>query len=368
MIKIIDRQMIQGYFKAYFVCLTSLLSLYIVVDLFEHLDEFTRKNENFVGVLTHICSYYGYQITQIFDRLCEAIILLAAVFTITWMQRCNEQVPLLSAGISTRRIVLPVLVCAWSMLSLAVFNQEVIIPRIANQLIYAKSDPGGDKALDVKGAYEPNLIHITGKTASRKDRLVRGFQCLIPETVSGTQIHLTAQDAYYVDNGPNQRGWELINTHPADLSEYGSWENSKLLEVKDVGRYFLHTREVDFDTVTRPNNWYQFASTYRLYQELQKPESTRLAAMAVLFHIRLTRPLLGMLLVFLGLSVILRDQNRNLIISAGSCLVLCGVFFLCSYGCKMLGENDYLAPALSAWLPLLLFGPLALVFFDAVHT
>ena len=79
-------------------------------------------------------------------------------------------------------------------------------------------------------------------------------------------------------------------------------------------------------------------------------------------------PLLGMLLVFLGLSVILRDQNRNVILSAGSCLMLCGVFFLCSYGCKMLGENDYLAPALAAWLPLLIFGPLALVFFDAVHT
>ncbi len=368
MIKIIDRQMIQGYFKAYFVCLTSLLSLYVVVDLFNHLDDFTRKNSTFLNVLKHIGSYYGYQITQIFDRLCEAIILLAAMFTVTWMQRCNEQIPLLSAGISTRRIVLPVLICAWSMLSLAVLNQELVIPRIANRLIFDKTDPGGDKELTVKGAYEPNLIHITGEYANRRDQVVRNFQCLIPESVANQQIHLTAKEAHYINNGPNQKGWELIQTRPADLSEYAAWENAKILEVRDVGRYFLHTREVDFDTVTRPNNWFQFASTYRLYEELQKPESTRLAAMAVLFHTRLTRPLLGMLLVFLGLSVILRDQNRNVILSAGSCLMLCGVFFLCSYGCKMLGENDYLTPALAAWLPLLVFGPLALVFFDAVHT
>ena len=368
MIKIIDRQMIQGYFKAYFVCLTSLLSLYVVVDLFNHLDDFTRKNENFLGVLKHIGTYYAYQITQIFDRLCEAIILLAAMFTVTWMQRCNEQLPLLSAGISTRRIVLPVLICAWSMLSLAILNQELVIPNIANQLIYEKNDPGGDKELLVKGAYEPNLIHIYGETASRKEQMVRKFQCLIPEGIGGSQVHLTAQQAHYVNNGPKQRGWELLNTHPADLSEYGTWENNKILEVKDVGRYFLHTREVDFETVTRPSDWFRYASTYRLYEELQKPESSRLAAMAVLFHTRLTRPLLGMLLVFLGLSVILRDQNRNVILSAGSCLLLCGVFFLCSYGCKMLGENDYLAPALAAWLPLLIFGPLAIVFFDAVHT
>jgi lipopolysaccharide export system permease protein len=34
----------------------------------------------------------------------------------------------------------------------------------------------------------------------------------------------------------------------------------------------------------------------------------------------------------------------------------------------MLGDNDILGPALSAWLPVLFFGPLALVLFDAVHT
>jgi len=136
MIKIIDRQMIRGYFKAYFVCLTSLLSLYVVVDLFNHLDDFTRKGTNFLGTLKIIGTYYTYQVIQIFDRLCEAITLMAAVFTVTWMQRCNEQVPLLSAGVSTRRIVLPVLLCAWSMLSLAALNQEFLIPRIANRLIF----------------------------------------------------------------------------------------------------------------------------------------------------------------------------------------------------------------------------------------
>ncbi len=368
MIKIMDRQMVRGFFKAYFVCLTSLLSLYVVVDLFEHLDEFTRRNDTFIDVLKHIGTYYAYQVSLIFDRMCEAIILLAAMFTIAWMQRCNEQVPLLSAGVSTRRIVLPVLLCAWAMLSLAILNQELIIPRIANHLIYAKSDLGGDQDLPVNGAYEPNLIHVTGKSAIRREQLVRGFQCLIPENITGSQIHLTAQEAYYVNNGPNHRGWELINTKPADLNDFSGWENNKILEVKDVGRYFLHTKEVDFEALTRPLDFFRYASTYRLYQELQKPESTRLASMAVLFHIRLTRPLLGMLLVFLGLSVILRDQNRNLILSAGSCLVLCGVFFLCSYASKMLGDNDYLAPALAAWMPVLTFGPLAMVFFDAVHT
>ena len=86
-----------------------------------------------------------------------------------------------------------------------------------------------------------------------------------------------------------------------------------------------------------------------LYQELQRPESTRLASIAVLFHSRLTRPILGIILVFLGLSTILRDQNRNVFISAGLCLLMCGVFFAAQFACKGLGDYEYLSPALAAW-------------------
>jgi lipopolysaccharide export system permease protein len=83
---------------------------------------------------------------------------------------------------------------------------------------------------------------------------------------------------------------------------------------------------------------------------------------------RLTRPLLGMILVFMGLSVILTDQNRNVFISAGLCLVLCALFFAAIFASKQLGDSDIVAPTLAAWLPVLLFGPLVFVMFDTVHT
>src|SRR5262249_39444556 len=93
-----------------------------------------------------------------------------------------------------------------------------------------------------------------------------------------------------------------------------------------------------------------------------------LTPMAVAFHTRLTRPIIGLVLVLMGLAVILRDQNRNVIISAGRCLVMCAIFFTACYSCKMLGDNDILRPALSAWMPILGFGPVSCARFDAVHT
>jgi lipopolysaccharide export system permease protein len=136
----------------------------------------------------------------------------------------------------------------------------------------------------------------------------------------------------------------------------------------DPGKYFLHTQEVDFDAITRPRNWYNFASTTRLGTELSKPDSTRLAAMAVLFHMRLTRPVLGVILVLSGLSIILLDQNRHIFLSAGLCVLLCGLFFAAQFVCKSLGDNEYISPALAAWMPVLFFGPFSLALFDAVHT
>jgi lipopolysaccharide export system permease protein len=365
MVKHIDRLMIFGYFKAYAVCLISLLSLYIVVDLFTNLDDFIHHNSSGLqAVLLRIVGYYGYRIPQFFDRLCEAIVLLAGMFTVAMMQRNNEQLPLLSAGVSTHRIVAPVVCCACFMMTLTALNQELLIPRIATQLARERNDPDGDKEIPVRSAFEPNLIHLCGDRGVRKTMVVHRFYCTIPETIDGNLYHITAEEAHYHAGKEPLRGtWELIGCTPRDLPSIPD-----VLDVQDAGRYFLHTRSTDFEALTQDPKWYQVAPTVRLYQELQRPDSTRLAMLAVVFHTRLTRPILGMVLVLMGLSVILRDQTRNVIISSGMCIVLCGVFFAAVYACKMLGDNELLSPALAAWLPVLAFGPFAVVMFDAVQT
>jgi lipopolysaccharide export system permease protein len=365
MFTLIDRQMVRGYFKAYLVCLTSLLALYVVVDMFTNLEDFARADRGQSEFLKKVGTYYGYRIFQIFDRLCEAILLLSAMFTVAWMQRHNEQVPLLSAGVSTQRIVRPVLLCATIMLSLTVLNQELVIPRIAHQLTFDKDDPDGHKDMIVRGGFDASgSIHVEGERASRQGQIIRKFRCTILENLARELIPIQAEQAYYVSTGPRRGYWELIDTHPATMEEF----DPHILQVVDTGRFRLYTTDLDFHALTRDPNWYLLASTSRLYEELQRPESNRLAAMAVLFHARMVRPLLGLLLVFMGLAVILRDQNRNVIISSGLCLVLCGVFFVACYACKMLGEHDVLSPALAAWMPVLFFGPFAVVLFDAMHT
>lgn len=371
MIKLLDRLLVISYLKAYAICLVSLLGLYVVVDLFTNIDDFAAHSKGFWPILEHIGTYYAYRVTEIFDKLCEVIVLLAAMFTVAWVQRNNELVPLLSAGVPTRRVLRPVLVCACALLGLSVVNQEIIIPRLGQFLANSRDDPEGTKERLVQPCWDANRILMVGRIALPAEKLVREFNCTIPADLGPGQVLISAKEARYIPLSHEGKkyagGWLLVGarTQPADLS---NWNRPDILENTDPGKFFLRT-EADFDTLTRdPKKWFAQASTVRLFHELSKSESNRLASMAVLFHMRLTRPILGMILLFLGLSAILRDQNRNVFISAGLCLALAALLYAANFGCKHLGDSDILSPALAAWLPVLVFGPLSFVLFDAIHT
>lgn len=368
MFTLLDRQLTWSFLKAYFVCLVSLLGMYVVIDLFMNLDDFTQ-NSNFADSMRYIGTYYVCKVTQIFDRLCEAVALLAAMFTIAWMQRSNEMLPLLSAGVSTRRIVRPVLLAAFASLGLSVLNQEMLLPQIDSYMVENRGDRDGDRETQVKGAFDSNGFHISGRAAFKKDMLIKDFTVVIPQKLGEGITHLQAKEARYVpadeDRPKTSGGWKLTSSTPAELD---SRQTIPGVELIVPGEYFVKTKYVDFDVLTRSKSWFQFIPTYRLVNDLGRIDSTQLASVAVVFHMRLTRPVLGMILVFMGLSVILRDQNRNVFISAGLCLVLCAVFFGTLFACKYLGDYEHLSPALAAWLPVLGFGPLSFVMFDAVHT
>src|SRR5437588_9786025 len=170
---LIDRVLIRSFVKSYLSCLVSILSMYIIVDLFTNLDDFTERHNSLRDVVRHVGTYYGYRVTKIFDQLSEMIVLLAATFTVALVQRNNELLPLLSAGVPTRRVVFPVLACACGLLGAGMANQEFVVSRVGTFLMNDRDDPEGQKDLIVQGAYEPNGIHIEGRIANRLDLVVK---------------------------------------------------------------------------------------------------------------------------------------------------------------------------------------------------
>lgn len=367
MITTLDRMALGAYFRSYAIVWTSLISLYVVIDLFTHLDSFVNRPGGFPAVARFMVHFYAFRIPQVFDLLAEPISLMAAAFTVSWMARNNELLPQLSAGVPTRRVVRPVLLGALLTVALAPLNTEFVIPEVADELMAQRDDPEGAKATVLMGAYDsPSGVHLEGLEGFRRDKRVRKLCATFPETSPSGMLHVTAAEAFYIPptGEPQTGGWMLTDMSP----ETFRGEPPTNLTVLGPGRAFLKTDTADFDTVSRGGTWYVLASTQRLQEMLTGAEPRRQVKIAVLYHTRVTRPLVGFLLVVLGMSVILWNPSRHVVLSAGLCLGIGLGYYVCVFGCKALGDNALVSPPLAAWLPVILYGSLALVSFDAMHT
>jgi lipopolysaccharide export system permease protein len=355
------------YFRSYLIVFTSLIGLYVVLDMFTHLDDFVNRPGGFGAVIAHVVTYYVYRVPQYFDLMAEFLTLAAAAFSVSWMQRNNELLPQLSAGIPTRRAIRPIVLGAAVTLCLSPLNQQFVIPEVADQLMTQRDDPDGARAQVLMGAYDSKTgIHIEGHSGFRKDKRVEHMNITFPETSPSGMVHMIVWEATYVpkSDDPLSGGWRLARTVPASFDG----ELPTNMTAEGTGRFFLKVEDADYDAVCRGVTWYIYASTTRLREMLIDPEPRRRGKMAVLFHTRITRPLVGAIMVLFGVSVILWNPNRHLFISAGLCMSVAGGLFLFTIACKYLGDQDFLPAPLAAWLPVIVFGPVALVSFDSVHT
>jgi lipopolysaccharide export system permease protein len=363
----LDRMFLITYLRSYLIVCSCLIGLYAVLDLFTHLDDFVNRPGGFIAVISHIVTFYAYRVPQVFDLMAEFLTLAAAAFSVSWMQRNNELLPQLSAGIPTRRAIRPIMLGAAFTLCLSPLNQEFVIPEVADQLMMQRDDPDGARAQVLMGAYDTKSgIHLEGFAGFRKDRKVERMNITFTETSPSDKLHMTAGEAVYVPRGadPLSGGWMLTATIPETFD--GALPTN--VTALGTGRYFLKVEDADYDAVCRGGTWYVLASTTRLREMLVDPEPRRRGKMAVLFHTRLTRPLVGGIMVVLGVSIILWNPNRHIIISAGLCMALAGALFLFTIACKYLGDQDLLPAPLAAWFPVIIFGPVAVVSFDSVHT
>ena len=79
----------------------------------------------------------------------------------------------------------------------------------------------------------------------------------------------------------------------------------------------------------------------------------------VAVHARVIQPILDVCLLFLGLPLLLSRSSRNVFFAIGLCVAIVVGSYLVVFGCQSLGSNYLVSPVLAAWLPLMIFLPLA---------
>ena len=400
---ILDRQRYWAFLKAYVVCFVSLVGLYIVIDAFTQLDEFLKISDGTGSLLKLMGRYYLVRISRFYDQLCGVITLLAAIFTVTWMQRNNEHIAMMAAGISTHRAIVPVIVSSCLISLVAIVNQECVIPQVAEELQRTPDDDGNRK-VKTYSRRDVNDILIHSSFAYRSDLSIEPFNATFPTNRYGLMLHVSARTAPYIPHDatgtPFRGGWLIraAQLSPADAPVDGTvitridpQPTANLLSLgmgktladalveafpeprnhsagQDTGTYFLRTN-LTFLTLIQSLQWYQYAATSDLVRATQDPTFTaERQEISVFLHFRNLRPLLSLVMLGLSLPLVLGGYGRNMFINLGFSLGTSAIFYTAIFITQWLGNNRMLSPELAAWAPLIGFGSLAASRWDRIRT
>lgn len=389
--RILDRQRYWAFMKAYFTCYLSLVGLYIVIDAFSNLDEFMKRAEGFRELISVMARYYLVHQALYFDQLGGVISMMAAIFTVTWMQRNNEQLAMLAAGISTHRAIRPVLYSSVIVSLLSVVNQEVIIPKYSEEIQKSHDDDGMAKVLSLPKRYDSRSVMIHGKEADRATRTITSrFNATIPYEVFGTMREIEGKQATYIPadhpTAPLKGGWliraaTLKPEVEEDLLEPGASILTRVTDLKGFPRayggqpptggetYFLYSN-LTFKSMMRKPNWHSYASMGELFDGLvdSASDKTELGDITIAIHVRFLRPILALTLLFMSLPLVLGGYGRNMFINLGFALGNSALFYGTVLLCQYLGSSGVLIPSLAAWIPLFIFASLATIRWDWIRT
>ena len=370
--KILTRYILYTYIRNYLISLFVLIGLYIVLDMVFNFDDFavSREGAGAFSALQNMGSYYFYQSFRIFAQLAGVIPVAAAAFTFLRLSRFNELTAMMAAGMHLVRVAAPAIIAAVVVsLVLPLVNQELIIPAIIPELSRSRSDTpdmrtkanaiqnmqdGIDGLLFASG-YRPPNGRFTGEMDS--------IDVLELDPNFNLVAHLTADKATY---DPATLSWNLENgRRTTNLSGHRA--------VQPAGEYKSRVTPEEI-ALYRSGDYVDLLSTPRINELLQRTQTYGANDLMRVKHARLAQLLLNIIMVLLAISAVLIREQGQLRYAMVKCLVLVGSCMVMIFVCQTFAQSPPSPgmvdrwPALMAWMPIFLFGPLSVFLLDRVKT
>lgn len=366
---LIDRYLTRQLLEVYIICLASLCGLYVVFDAFSNLDEFMRQTETGGELAREMLRYYSCRSVMLFERLAAIVALISAMFTVTWIERHNEMTALAAAGVSTRRVMVPLLATG-VMLSLgAAACREFAIPRMKSELARESKNLKGRTGQSVAPCYDQQTdILFQGLTAIAAEQRIKQPNFVLPARLAGRATSIMAESARYIAPTGDRPGGYLME-HVAQPTGFCRGKSLELegrpvvlrrddFEWLEADQVFV-VSDVSYALLVNGERLQQYSSTAELIAGLRSRSLGFGASTRVLIHARIVQPFLDVVLLMMGLPFVMGNERRNVFLAVGICLVITCFFMVVTLGCHWLGAVSLVSPSLAAWLPLILFAPVA---------
>lgn len=378
--KILDRYVLWQFLKNYLISFMVLVGMYVVLDLVFNFDEMAKQQNrvtmegtsSIVVLLVNIGRFYFYKSFLFFSQLAGIIPVVATAFTLVRMSRFNEIVTILAAGVKLLRVAMPIIVASVLLNGLLVVDQELVIPQIIPELLRNHDELSGSVAhsFAVRAMQDDqgSLLFAARYTGPTDQHPAMIDQLDVVYRQEETPVaHLQADRAVY-DAARGQ--WGL--TGGRIVRQLLANERPTAPQPVEVYKSNVTPQEIE---LYRSGETVSLLSTARINQLLERPKSYGTVSLYRAKHMRFTQPIVNMILLLLAIACMLAREPVNVKTHAMKMLILIGacmaMYFLCYYlaGVPPQGAKwANLWPALMAWLPVFVFGPVSIVLLDRVKS
>ena len=363
---LLDRYILRNFFFNFIGWNFCLIGIYVVFDLFTNFDSLMEAGKAAGNRFTVVFCYYFFKSIPIILLLGSVLSLLAAMVTVAMMMRNNELVPIQAAGISTLRIIRPLVIAVFCLTALFCVMRECVLPNIQDEIAKAPIDYVAERGtlLNVTIDNETNLT-LLGDRVFRSERRISKPEFVFPSTISRQPLSLTGESAIHKSATKSRgAGYLISGVHDQHVLQQPSlkWEEKAVLltpiDTDDLepDQCFVVTN-VPFESLASRDAW-QYASVWSLISAARNKSLDAGVSIHASIHSRLTQPFLDMTLLFLGLPVLLYSGDRNVFKAMGLSGLILFAFLLVCYGSQFAGVSSDM-PVLGAWFPMMIFVPLA---------
>jgi lipopolysaccharide export system permease protein len=375
--RLLDRYIAVSFIKNYFISFFVLVGMYVVLDMIFNFDELVEINTradisgiraaaNFV---IYVADYYFYQSFLYFMHLSGIIPVAAASFTLMRMIRFNELSALLSAGVPLLRVAMPVIIVSLMFNGLMWADQELVIPRIADKLV-RKHDYGASVNWFPISAMRDN---DNGKLFAARyfpDTHRMDYLSVVQVNENHEPVaHIKADRASW---DPRLEAWVLENG-VIDLNLSPRQPRPIESQPFEIYRSSINPEEI---RIYRSGTFVELLSTARINQLLERPMSYGRNHLLRVKHSRgVAQIALNMVVLLLAIGAVLTREPQQMKMAAGKCVFFTGICMTAAFIAQELASrppaDPFLAdkwPALMAWLPIFIFGPIAVALLDRVKT
>ncbi len=375
----IDRYILVLFLRTVAVCFFSIAGIFIVFHAFTSLDDLVRHGESEGGLLKVMVRFYGPYMLLLFDWTAAIIALMALLFTVGWLRRSGELTATLSAGISHGRILRPMIVASLLIVLLQLADRELLLPQFRDALTMKAKDISGESEQAILAKYdETSRVLVDGTSLLTHSRVIRQPSFRLDGDYPGYGDLMLAETATWVEaNDQHPSGYMLDHVQrPDQIDQLPSVSaNDRPIFMTSRDRIWLGAHQCFFATTVNTDllqsnqSATRYASVAELLKQVRNPAVYSSMSFHVLLHERIIRLPLDFALVLLGLPLVVNRHGRNLFVMIGVAMVTVLFFFAVKTLAGAMGGSGYLlSPTMAAWVPLLVFGPIAYMRLREVQT